>query len=166
MILPPPVRRFLSALSSFVVGSIVLAGLALFAAVVVAGYTALTDPTDVTALARVEACGRDAGAVDCPWTEHEWSLLGRTLEFVTPKLESVRVHCGRQHVVLGDYVCEVRDRHPPSGASPAPSLRGHGPKGPGKPRAPSTASASPPASAMPPAAGDGGADRAPGGKPE
>ena len=128
----PLVGRFLSRLWALLAS---LFGLALLAAIVLTLYTAATDETDVTALARATACG-DAGALACPWVENEYRFVTRTFEFRTPAQESVRVHCARPQIVYGAYACEVRERHPAG----LPVAGGGGnTKRPVKPRAPAAA---------------------------
>jgi hypothetical protein len=157
------VRRLLSNLWSIFGSLLALAGAVAAVAVIVATYTAVTDDTDVTALARAEACG-DSGAYDCRWAEQDYRLVARTFEFVTPKQESVRVRCARPQIVFGAYACEMRERRLLKGASSMGLSPGRGSgKGLVKPRASASASPSSSASASasaPVPAADGGADQA------
>jgi hypothetical protein len=135
------VRRFLYGLWGLLVSLLAVALPAVTATTI---YVAVTDETDVTALARATACGDAAGASACPWVENEYRVFTRTFEFRTPAQESVRVRCARPQIVLGAYACEVRERRP------APGGGGNDKRAGKRPRAP--------ASATVPAV-DGGAER-------
>jgi hypothetical protein len=132
--------------------------LALAGAGIAGLYNVFRDDLDVVHLAEATACDGEVKACNVQRVFVERGPLSETFEFVTPRMEQVRVRCARKEVLLGDYSCEVRERRP---FQAAPVMQGspsttRQPKGAAKGPAPA-----PPGSAgadHPAAPADRGAD--------
>jgi hypothetical protein len=133
--------------------------LALVGACIAGLNNVFRDDLDVVHLAEAAACEGEAKACNVQRVFWERGPLSETFEFVTPRMEQVRVRCTRKDVLVGDYSCEVRERRPfqqvvPAVQGPAGTTRQ--PKGIAKGRTPATPAT---ASAMPVVPGSAAADR-------
>jgi len=131
--------------------------LAFLGACIAGLYNVFRDDLDVVHLAEATACEGEAKACNVQRVFVERGPLSETFEFVTPRMEQVRVRCTRKEILIGDYACEVRERRPFQQAVPvvqgSPTVR---PRGAGKSRAPAAPAT---ASAAPAPPGSAGADR-------
>jgi hypothetical protein len=146
----PPMRRTLDLLLS-------LLFLALFAACVAGLYNVVRDDQDVVELAEAAACEGEGARCTVQRLFYERGPSAETFELLNLRQEVVRVRCARQDVLLGPYVCNVRDRRTYAGGRlvlprPVPPWPGKGGAA-RKPAAPPSASVPTPAPVSP---GDGG----------
>ena len=80
------------------------------AACVACLYNVFRDDLDVQQMAEATACeGRREGCHLQRFREERWPLAS-TFEFFDEKQEWIQVRCAREHGLLGEYACEVRER--------------------------------------------------------
>jgi len=76
-------------------------------------YNFARDDLDVQRMAEAAACeGEGCGLQQL---RKDRTPLDETFEFFDAKKDSIRVRCAREHVLLGEYACEVRARGPYTG---------------------------------------------------
>jgi hypothetical protein len=114
--------------------------LVLFAAVGVGAasvYNLARDDFEVEQRAEAEACGGQGAGCNLQQIFVERGALAETFEFYDARGEKIRVRCTHEHVLVGNDVCEVRDRRAyvlPGGVVPSrPAVKGKD-GGAGKPR--------------------------------
>jgi hypothetical protein len=106
------------------------------AASVAALYNVFRDDLDVEQMAEATACeGKREGCHLQRFRQERWPLAS-TFEFFDEKQEWIRVRCAREHGLLGEYACEVRERGAYTGPivlvppRPAPTAKAKGGMGP------------------------------------
>jgi hypothetical protein len=73
-------------------------------------YNVFRDDLDVQQMAEATACeGKGEGCHLQRFHQERWPLAS-TFEFFDEKQEWIRVRCAREHALLGEYACEVRER--------------------------------------------------------
>jgi hypothetical protein len=98
-------------------------------AVLVAGFLAIrnfTESFDVERMAMNTACADRGPSCRGQFTRWERSAIVQTFDVYTPR-GTVTVRCQREHYLVGDYRCTLRDMPAAIASEPAPEPQPSGP---------------------------------------